>query len=117
MELEAQDIVKAILKMSNKVRIATICDMKGKLIYSARSPEVKNVLTPKESTASLERSARNMSDRKKLATKLGKCRYTLAEYDKVKRLVMPAGRAHLIYVTCLPEYDHRKIIKKIESLK
>ena len=117
MEVEVQDAVKKILRMSDKVRVVTICDMKGTLIYSARSPAVKNALTPSESQKSLERSARNMRERKELARKLGKCKYTLAEYELVKRLVMPAGAKHLFYITCMADYDHRKIIKKIESFK
>ena len=117
MEVEVQDAVRKILRMSDKVRVVTICDMKGELIYSARSPSVKNALTPKESKESLQRSARNMKERKALARKLGKCKYTLAEYELVKRLVMPAGDKHLFYITCMSDYDHRKIIKKIESFK
>ena len=115
MEFEVQDIVARILKMSDKIRVVTICDMNGKLIYSARSPNVELALSPKESHASLERSARNMKDRRALARKLGPCKYTLAEYKKVKRLVMPAGNKHLFYITCTPDYDHKKIIRKIES--
>lgn len=115
MEVEVQDAVKKILRMSDKIRVVTICDMKGTLIYSARSPSVKNALTPAESQKSLEVSARNMKERGKLAKKLGRCKYTLAEYDLVKRLVMPAGKRHLFFITCLPDYDHKKIIKKIES--
>ena len=117
MEFEVHDIVTRILKMSDKIRVVTICDMKGKLIYTARSPNVELALSPKESNASLTRSARNMGDRKKLAKQLGTCLYTLAEYEKVKRLVVPASNRHLFYITCLPDYDHRKIIKKIESFK
>lgn len=117
MEFEVQDIVARILKMSDKIRVVTICDMKGTLIYTARSPNVELALSPKESQVSLERSARNMKDRRKLARKLGECKYTLAEYAQVKRLVVPAGNKHLFYITCLPEYDHRKIIRKIESFK
>ena len=117
MEFEVQDIVARILKMSDQIRVVTICDTKGTLIYTARSPNVELALSPKESHASLERSARNMKDRRKLAGKLGACKYTLAEYEKIKRLVMPAGSKHLFYITCLPEYDHRKIVRKIESFK
>lgn len=117
MEVEVQDAVKKILRMSDQIRVVTICDMKGELIYSGRSSSVQNALTPNESKKSLEVSARNMKERNKLAKKLGRCKYTLAEYELVKRLVMPAGKRHLFFITCLPEYDHRKIIRKIESFK
>ena len=115
--METQDAVTKVLKISPSIRVVSICDMKGKLIFSARRKAVKNVLTPSESKESLRISARNMQGRKKLARKLGKCRYTLAEYDKLKRLVMPAGKSHLIFVTCAPQFDHMKIVRKVRSFK
>ena len=53
-----------------------------------------------------------MKGRKALARKLGKCKYTVAEYEKVKRLVMPAGKTHLFFITCSPGFDHMKIVRK-----
>ncbi|MCY4253097.1 MAG: hypothetical protein OXU86_06205 [Thaumarchaeota archaeon] len=115
--MEAQEAVERVLKISPSIRVATICDMNGKLVYHARRKSVKNVLTPTESKASLRISAQNMRKRKALSRKLGTCRYTLAEYDKLKRLVMPAGRNHLLYVTCSPSFDHNKIVRKVRTFK
>ena len=115
--MEVEAAVKKLLALSPSVRVATICDMNGKLVFSGRRKSVKNVLSPSESKASLKASARNMKGRKALARKLGKCKYTLAEYEKVKRLVMPAGKSHLFFVTCSPGYDHMKIVRKVRTFK
>ncbi len=115
--MEVETAVRKLLAMSSSVRVATICDMSGKLVFSGRRKTVKNVLSPAESKQSLKASARNMKGRKQLARKLGKCKYTLAEYEKVKRLVVPAGKSHLFYVTCSTSYDHMKIVRKIRSFK
>ncbi len=115
--MEAQVAVERVLKISPSIRVASICDMNGKLVYHARRKSVKNILTPAESKASLRASAQNMKKRKSLARKLGACKYTVAEYDKVKRLVMPAGRNHLLYVTCSPSFDHNKIVRKVRTFR
>ena len=115
--MDAQDVVAKVLKISPSIRVATICDMNGKLVFHGRRKAVKNILSPSESKESLKASARNMKGRKKLARKLGKCKYTLAEYDKVKRLVMPAGSNHLLYVTCSPGFDHNKIVRKVRTFR
>ncbi len=115
--MEVEIAVRKILALSPSVRVVTICDMTGKLVFSGRRKTVKNALTPSESKQSLKASARNMKGRKALARKLGKCKYTLAEYDKVKRLVMPAGRSHLFFITCSPGYDHTKIVRKVRAMK
>ena len=115
--MEVQNAVTKILKLSPSVRVVTICDLNGKLVFHARRKSVKNVLTPAESKESLRVSARNMKNRKKVARKLGKVKYAMAEYEKVKRVVMPAGKNHLVFVTCTPNYDHNKIVRKIRSFK
>ena len=115
--MEVQDAVQKVLKLSPSVRVATICKMDGKLVFTARRKAVKNMLSPAESKASLRISAKNMAGRRKLVRKLGKCRYTLAEYDKIKRLVMPAGKNHIIFVTCAPGFDHMKIVRKVRTFR
>jgi len=115
--MEVESAVNKVLGLSPSVRVVTICDMNGKVTFSARRKSVKNALSPNESKASLRTSAKNMKGRKALARKLGKCRYTLAEYDKVKRIVLPAGNTHLFFVTCSPGYDHMKIVRKVKSFK
>lgn len=115
--MEVKSAVERVLKLSPSVRVATICDMTGKLVFTARRKNVKNMLSPSESKDSLRISAKNMAGRRKLARKLGKCKYTLAEYEKVKRLVMPAGKNHIIFVTCSPNYDHMKIVRKVRTFR
>ena len=88
-------------------RIVTICLTRNRkarsFLLGARTTE--NLLTPNEGAAQSLTTyrRRNMKGRKKLARKLGVCRYTLAEYTKVKRMVMPADKKHLLYITCSPE--------------
>lgn len=115
--MDAKIAAEKILKLSPSIRVVTICDMNGKLVYHARRKVVKNRLSPAESKASLKMSANAWKTRRSLVRKLGKCKYALAEYDKVKRIVMPAGRNHLLYVTCNPNLDHRRIVSKVKTFR
>ena len=40
--MEIQSAVEKILKVSPSVRVVSVCDLKGKLLYSARSKEGKS---------------------------------------------------------------------------
>ena len=40
----------------------------------------------------------------------------LAEYEKVKRITMPLGKNHLLYITTEVQADHNNIIRKILEL-
>jgi len=115
--MEIQTAVEKMLKLSPSIRVVSVCDLKGKLVYSQRSKKVKILVSRNQSLASLKAAATDWKMRKKLAKSLGSCKYVVAEYDKVKRIVIPAGKNHIMYVTTTVSFDHNKIIRKVRSFR
>ena len=99
-----------------KIRVVTICDLNGEMMYSGHREGVKNLLTSKESKESLELAVKGWKTRGELAPKIGKGKYVLAEYEKVKRLTLPLGNDHLLYITTEVECDHPALIAEIKKL-
>jgi hypothetical protein len=88
------------------------------LTYRIVSLGVQNLLTPEESKKSLELAVNSWKTRSTLAPKIGKGKYVLAEYKKIKRITMPLGdEQHLLYITTEPEADHSRIIDTVRTLK
>ena len=115
--MEIQDAVEKILKVSPSVRVVTVCDLNGKLVFSERSKKVKILVNKKQSLASLKAAAKDWKQRRKLVRTLGPCKYVVAEYDNVKRIVIPAGKNHILYVTTTAAFDHNKVIRKVRSFR
>ncbi len=115
--MELQQVAEKILKVSPSVRVVSVLDLKGKLVFSERSKRVRILVSKKQSLASLKEAAKNWSQRKKLEKTLGSCRCVVAEYDKIKRITLPAGRNHLLYITTSSTLDHNKIVRKIRSFR
>ena len=115
--MEIQDAAEKILKVSPSIRVVSICDLNGKLVYSARSKKVNILVSKKQSLASLKAAAKDWKQRKKLGKTLGPCKYVVAEYDKVKRLVVPAGQNHILYITTTAAFDHNKVLRKVRSFR
>lgn len=86
-------------------------------MYSDHRQGVKNLLSPQESKKSLELAVNAWKTRSELAPKIGKGKYVLAEYEKIKRVTMPLGDRHLLYVTTEVDSDHSGVISKITRLK
>ncbi|MDW0257011.1 MAG: hypothetical protein QN778_10695 [Nitrososphaeraceae archaeon] len=106
-----------IMNLDPKIRMVTICDSSGKIMFSDHKPGVTNLLSPDESKKSLEMAVNAWKTRSQLANKIGKGHFVLAEYDKIKRITMPLGE-HLLYITTDVDADHSRIldgIRKIES--
>ena len=107
-----------IINIDPKIRLVTICDANGQIMYSRHREGVKNLLSKEESKKSLELAMTSWKVRGELADKIGKGRYVLAEYEKIKRLTMPFGDELPLYITTEVEADHSRIydsIRKLES--
>src|SRR5215831_16031076 len=110
-------VYKDIMSLDPKIRLVTVCDLNGKIMYSQHREGVKNLLSPEESKKSLELAVNAWKTRSELAPKIGKGKYVLAEYEKIKRITMPLENKHLLYVTTEIEADHSKIIRDIAKLR
>ena len=55
-------------------------------MYSQHREVVKNLLSPEESQKSLELALNAWRVRSELANKIGKGKYVLAEYERIKRI-------------------------------
>ena len=106
-----------IMNIDAGIRLVTICDSNGRAVYSEHREGVKNLLTPEESKESLELAVNSWNTRTKLAPKIGKGKYVLAEYEKIKRITIPLNDKHLLYITTEVECDHSRLIDRIQSLE
>ncbi len=103
------------MSLDRNIRMVTICDTDGKIMYSDHRSGVTNLLTPDESRKSLEMAVNAWKSRSQLATKIGKGKYVLAEYEKIKRITMPLGDRHFVYMTTEPQANHVNIISEITT--
>ena len=110
-------LVDKILHSSRYVRFVTICNLNGEIVQSKHQPGITNVLTPEESQNSLKQAINSWKSRDKLSGKIGKGQYALVVYEKMKRITMPLGENHLIYLTLDIDGGHNDVIDDVLHLK
>jgi hypothetical protein len=104
------------MKLEPNIRMVTICDSNGKIMFSDHKPGVTNLLSPEESKKSLQMAVNAWKSRNELVGKIGKGKYVLAEYEKIKRITLPLGGDHVLYITTEPQADHVKILEGISKI-
>jgi len=114
--MDYQHIHQSIMNLDPNVRLITICDTNGKMMFSDHKAGVKNLLSPEESKRSLEMAINAWKERTALAPKIGKGKYVLAEYEKIKRITMPLGDDHILYITTDTMADHSRIINGVRQM-
>jgi hypothetical protein len=109
---------RQIMDLDLSIRLVTICTNDGLMMYSDHREGVKNLLTTEESKKSLELAINGWKTRNEFAPKIGKGKYVIAEYEKIKRITMPLNDdKHLVYITTEIPSDHDKIINGVKQLK
>lgn len=111
------EIGKNIMGIDPNVRFVTIFDTKEeKPVFSEHKSGVTNLLSKDESKESLQLAINAWKTRSKLAPKIGKGKYVLAEYEKIKRITMPLDENHLLYITTEVGCDALNLIDKVKKL-
>ena len=111
-----QQIHSNIMKLEPNIRMVTICDSNGKIMFSDHKPGVTNLLSPEESKKALQMAVNAWKARNELVVKIGKGKDVLAEYEKIKRITLPLGGNHMLYITTEPLADHVKILDGISKI-
>ena len=110
-------ICKEILDLDPKIRYVGVCDDTGGTKYAGQREGVKNLLSPEETKKSNLQALARWSLRNTLSSKVGKGRYAMAEYEKVKRITIPLeDNSHLLLITTEVNADHDRIISKVLRL-
>ena len=113
-------LVNMMMEANKYVRFAAICDSNGDIQWSSFRNDVSNILSLEETKASLKRALTTWKDRDELSSKIGKGRFAIVGYDKIKRITVPLKNDHMLFLSVegdKPEYikDVLNIVKWVEE--
>jgi len=115
--MDPKDLVKKILSIEPKIRIATLFDFNGTVMSTTHRGDVKIIVSYEESLKSLQQAAKSWKLRDELADRIGKGKFVLAAYEKIDRITIPLDDSHLVYVTTDPDADYRNIVNEVKKLR
>ena len=114
--MDYDNLCRSILQMDSKVRSAGICDVSGKIKHGGQKEGVKNILSNDETRKSNLQALARWGLRNSLSSKIGRGKYAMAEYEKIKRITIPLDDDHLLLITTEVQADHGKIISNTIKL-
>ena len=107
-------LCKEILDLDPKIRFAGVCDDTGETKFGGQREGVKSLLSPEETRKSNMQALVRWALRNALSSKVGRGRYAMAEYEKLKRITIPLDdNSHLLLVSTEVDADHDRIIDKV----
>ncbi len=111
-----EKLLDNIMNTDHHIRYATICDMDGKEIQTAIRKDVTPLLNDEETKETLHYAVNAWKTRSKFAPKIGKGKYVLAVYEKLRRLTMPLGDKYLLLITWGADGGTVDIIEHLQNM-
>jgi len=114
--LDYDKFCSQILDAEPKIRFATVYDEWANKIGGGMRDGVENLLSPHTENELVNISTLDWKARKDMSKWLGKTKYTLAEYDKVKRFSFYLGDDHLLLVSTEKDCDTNTVVDQVIDL-
>ena len=115
-DMDYQKLCNDILDLDPKVRFVGVCDNTGGIKNGGLRDGIKSILTDDEIKKSNLISLQRWRLHNTLADRIGKARYAMEEYEKVKQITMPLEDEHLLLISTEVTADHGKIIESAIQL-
>lgn len=105
-----------VMDMDKNIRFAVVLNQSGKRICGGYREHLEGFLTEDELSMVLFHAGQRWEGRKHLSHKIGNAKYSMTEYEKVKRISFPIDEKHLLLISTEIESEHAKIIQDILNL-
>ena len=115
--MKCETLVDKILDSDHHIRFAAIFDMTGKIKASKERQGLAKMMTSEDTGKWASIAVNAWKNRESLYPMIGEGQYVLAVYKKLKRITMPVGKNHLIYVTFDNDGGQEDIIRSVLNQK
>jgi len=109
-------LYKEIMNLDPNARFAVILNRNGERVCGGHRENLKHFLTPDELSMVIYHACQRWEGRKHLTHKIGNAKYSMTEYEKVKRMSFPIDENNMALVSIEPFVDHTKIINSVLNL-
>ena len=88
-----------IMDFNDTIRFAAICNSNGEILWHSQRSGVKNIVPFEDTKNSLKRALSAWQERSTVTPIVGRGLYTIASYEKIKRITVPLPKGDMLFVT------------------
>jgi len=114
--MDYENFCSQILKADSKIRFASVFDEWAKSVGGGMREGLKSLLSEHMQNELVNLSIIDWKARKDTVKMLGKTKYTMAEYDTIKRFSFYLGDEHLLLVSAEKDCDTNAVVDEIIKL-
>jgi hypothetical protein len=115
--MDYSNLCQRVMDLDPGIRFAGICDNTGENVYGGQRAGVKNILSKEETRQANLQALATWALYLPFELKVGRGKYAMVEFEKIKRISVPLDKDHLLVVTTEVDIDHENIIKAILNFR
>ncbi|WP_299293686.1 hypothetical protein [Nitrosopumilus sp.] len=94
-----EKLLNMIMDFNKSVRFAAICNDQGEILWNSQREGVKNIVPLDETKKAIKRTIDAWEENSKISNQVGSGLYSIASYEKIKRVSIPLGRGHVLFLS------------------
>ena len=94
-----EKLLNMLMDFNDDIRFAAICDKNGEILWNTKRNNVKPLVPMADTKKTLQRALSAWDERSKLSAMVGKGMYTIAAYEKIKRITIPLNDKHILFIS------------------
>lgn len=114
--MDHEKFCNEILAINPKIRFAAIYDAWATRVCGGMRSDVQNLLSERAERELVNLSILDWQSRKNVSKWLGKTKYAMAEYDKIRRFSFYLGDDYLLLVSTETDYDINLTVNNVITL-
>jgi hypothetical protein len=111
--LDYDTLCSAVFEIDPKIRYAAVYHKSGHQLCGGMRDGLEALLPPEELTRSAIQTIMRWNTRQLLSSFIGQGKYSMAEYEKIKRMTFPLNETALLLVSTDVTANHNIIISRI----
>lgn len=88
-----------LMDFNDDIRFAAVCNSSGEILWHSQRKGVRNLVPLEDTKKTLLRALNAWSEREKVSKIVGRGLYTIAAYEKIKRITVPLDKGNLLFIS------------------
>ena len=94
-----EKLLNMLMDFNSSIRFAAVCNSKGEILWHSQRTGIKNIVPLADTKKTLLRALGAWQERAKVTNIVGKGLYTIAAYEKIKRITIPLDGGNLLFIS------------------
>jgi hypothetical protein len=94
-----EKLLNMLMDFNSDIRFAAVCDKDGEILWNSMRTKIKPLVPMADTKKTIQRALGAWDERAKITKLVGRGMYTIAAYEKIKRITIPLNDHHILFIS------------------